>query len=155
MTRLCPRHALCDETATVRLGRALAQQARAGDVIALFGDLGAGKSVLARAFIQALCGAGTDVPSPTYTLVQGYEAPDFEIIHADLYRLSGPEEVEPLGLCEHFESAVTLIEWPQKLGPFMPEERLELTLDFKEGGGRTARLRGFGPRWQARLGEAA
>ncbi len=146
---------LADEGATAHLGKTLAALACPGDVIALFGGLGAGKSVLARAFVQALCGANTDVPSPTYTLVQSYEAPGFEIIHADLYRLHGPEDIEPLGLYEHFDTAVTLIEWPQKLGPLMPAERLELALAFNGPGGRMAHLRGFGPRWEARIGKAA
>lgn len=155
MMPLCTHYDLTDETDTARLAGTLATLARPGDVIALNGALGAGKSVLARAFVRALCGAKTEVPSPTYTLVQSYDAPDFTIIHADLYRLQGPEEVEETGLCEHFDTAVTLIEWPQKLGPLMPPEHLQIDLQIKESGARAARLCGFGRRWEARTGKAA
>ena len=81
-----------DEASTVKLGQILARFAQRGDVFALFGTLGMGKSVLARAFVQELTQA-EEVPSPTFTLVQSYEAPDFEIYHFDLYRLKSPEEI--------------------------------------------------------------
>ena len=80
------------EADTVRLGQKLAHFAQKGDTFALFGTLGMGKSVLARAFIRELTGA-KEVPSPTFTLLQSYEAPDFEIYHFDLYRLKSPEEI--------------------------------------------------------------
>ena len=88
---------LADDAATRALGAALAGLLMAGDVIALHGDLGAGKTTLTRGLIQALCGADEDVPSPTYTLVQAYDGPGFPIWHFDLYRLDRPDEVRELG----------------------------------------------------------
>lgn len=107
------------EEDTAALGRRLAHIARKGDVFALFGTLGMGKSVLARAFVQELTGAA-EVPSPTFTLVQSYEAPDFEIYHFDLYRLKSPEEIFEIGMEEALYDGVSLIEWPEKMGGYLP-----------------------------------
>ena len=91
------RFELKDLAATAALAKRLSQSVRAGDVTALQGGLGAGKTTFARAFISALMGETTDVPSPTYTLVQSYDAPEFPIFHFDLYRLESPDEVYELG----------------------------------------------------------
>lgn len=124
---------LATEEDTKKIGRKLAHIARKGDVFALYGTLGMGKSVLARAFIQELCGLG-EVPSPTFTLLQSYEAPDFEIYHFDLYRLKSAEEIFEIGVEEALYSGVSLIEWPDKMGAYLPRDifRLEIT-PFEEG----------------------
>jgi len=113
---------------TARLAGSLAAVLRPGDTVALSGDLGAGKSSFARAVLQAL-GWADDVPSPTYTLVQPYGPPTlpFEVWHVDLYRLDVPEEVEALGLLE--TDAALLIEWPERMGAFLPADALWLRLE--------------------------
>ena len=125
---------LNDDAATRLLGAQLAQSVSIGDVIALTGGLGAGKTTLARGFIQAL--SNTDeVPSPTYTLVQTYEAEHFEIWHCDLYRLNRPDDILELGLLDAFEEAVCLIEWPDKAGGYLPENSKSIHIEF-DGEGR-------------------
>jgi tRNA threonylcarbamoyladenosine biosynthesis protein TsaE len=127
---------LADEAATAALAARLARQARPGDVVTLAGPLGAGKTSFARAFIAAL-GVPDEVPSPTFTLVQTYEAPIGTLWHFDLYRLTSPDEVDELGLDEALIEGIVLIEWPDRLGALLPRERLDLVLE--PGGGVTAR----------------
>ncbi len=136
--------ALASESDTLALGAALAAPARRGHVIALSGPLGAGKTTLARGFIQAR-GDAEEVVSPTFTLVQVYDAPGVPIWHFDLYRLEKAADVLELGLEEALASAITLIEWPERLGPFLPVARLDVTLSAQTSG-RTAELvyRGVG-----------
>ncbi|MEO0550628.1 MAG: tRNA (adenosine(37)-N6)-threonylcarbamoyltransferase complex ATPase subunit type 1 TsaE [Pseudomonadota bacterium] len=143
--------ALSDLAATSELARDLAPLLKAGDVIALHGGLGAGKTTFARALISALMGIETEVPSPTYTLVQTYEGPDFPIFHFDLYRLETPDEIEELGWDETVDG-LALIEWPGRAGPYLPQWRLDLHIDL-EGETRTARLEPCGEDWQTRLHE--
>lgn len=135
---------LPDEAATSALGERLAEVLQPGDTVLLEGPIGAGKSHLARALIRAKLGRMEDVPSPTFTLVQTYDAGDSEIWHADLYRLSLPDEVLELGLEDAFSTAICLIEWPDRLGPYLPEDALHLRLTA-EGDGRRAHLRGGRP----------
>ena len=125
---------LVDADATARLGQWFAARLQAGDCLLLEGQIGAGKSHFARAFIQARLGRAEDVPSPTFTLVQSYQA-DVEIWHADLYRLSHPDEVLELGLDEALDSAICLIEWPDRLGRHAPPHALRLRFQ-QEGDGR-------------------
>lgn len=132
---------LPDEAATAALGARLAPLLRAGDTVLLEGPLGAGKSHLARALIRARIGRIEDVPSPTFTLVQTYDAGETEIWHADLYRLGHPDDVFELGLEEAFGTAICLIEWPERLGQHMPKDALRLRL-LSEGEGRRAVLEG-------------
>lgn len=120
---------------TVALGRAFARVLQGGDVLALYGDLGAGKTTFARALLQGL-GVTDDVPSPTFTLVQTYDAAGMTIRHFDLYRLEDPEEVLELGLDDGAATDVALIEWPERAGPFLPEDALTLTFE----GGADSRL---------------
>ncbi len=129
---------LAGEADTAALGERLAQAARPGDVIALSGDLGAGKTTLARALIRKLAGPDTEAPSPTFTLVQTYPAPDLSIWHFDLYRLNDPGEARELGL-EEAVDGLAVIEWPERLGRYLPHARLEVQLSF-DGAGRIARL---------------
>ena len=118
---------LASEAATVALARGLAAVLRPGDTVALAGDLGTGKSTFARALIHALGWAG-EVPSPTFTLVQGYEPPDVRVPvwHVDLYRLGGPDDADALGLFE--TDAALVIEWPERLGKRLPADALCLTI---------------------------
>ena len=139
--------ALDGPDATDALGGRLAPHLRPGDAVLLEGPLGAGKSHLARAVIRARTSPHEEVPSPTYTLVQTYEARDgAEIWHADLYRLSGPEEVEELGLLDALASAICLVEWPDRLGPLAPPDALTLSL-APRGCGRLLSARARAPRW--------
>lgn len=130
---------LADETATERLGATLAARLRPGDVVALRGDLGAGKTTLARAILRA---AANDpaliVPSPTFTLVEVYETPLGTYWHFDLYRLEAPEQVFELGWEEARAEGIVLIEWPERLGPLLPRH-LSVTLEI-DGDGRRALL---------------
>lgn len=132
---------LPDASATEALGRRLAGLARPGDAILLEGPIGAGKSCLARAFIRARLGRDEEVPSPTFTLVQVYEADGVEIWHADLYRLSHPDEVWELGLDDAFRTAICLVEWPDRLGRHVPENAVHLRLEAA-GEGRRAQISG-------------
>lgn len=117
---------LRDEAATLSLGAQLAHVLQAPMVITLHGDLGAGKTTLVRALVNALV-PGTKVKSPTYTLVESYLLPRFELHHFDLYRLNDPAELEHLGLEDMLTSkAVMLIEWPEKGRHWLPPTDLEL-----------------------------
>lgn len=122
------------EADTDRLAVWLAERLQRGDTLLLSGPIGAGKSHLARAFIRARLGRFEDVPSPSFTLVQTYQADDTEIWHADLYRLSHPDEVLELGLDDAFDSAICLVEWPDRLGPLAPARAIHLTLSGKDDG---------------------
>ena len=105
--------ALPDERATRRLAIDVANALEAGDVVTLSGDLGAGKTTLARTLIRYLAGDPTiEVPSPTFTLMQSYDLPQFPLVHVDLYRVSGPAELAELGFDDLPERAVMLLEWP-------------------------------------------
>jgi tRNA threonylcarbamoyladenosine biosynthesis protein TsaE len=141
---------LADEAATEALGRRLADCARPGDVIALEGPLGAGKTTLARAFIRHLTSPAEDVPSPTFTLVQTYASPRGPIWHFDLFRLGHPGEAIELGLEDAFAEGIALIEWPERLGPYLPARRLDLRL-ATESEGDTRRAILDGAAWQDRL----
>jgi tRNA threonylcarbamoyladenosine biosynthesis protein TsaE len=120
---------LSDLAATQRFGRLLAAQLKAGDVIALNGALGSGKSALARAIIQAIDPTEDDVPSPTFTLVQHYALADgTPLWHMDLYRINDAQDAMALGLDDAFVDAVCLIEWPDRLKKFLPKTNLSIHL---------------------------
>lgn len=140
---------LSSEDDTAQLGRTLSGFAKAGDCILLRGQIGAGKSALARAFIRARLGAGIDVPSPTFTLVQTYDHGDVEIWHADLYRLTDPQEVVELGLADALDDQICLIEWPELLGDMTPETALDIQLDVVVDA-HLATL-SYGDNWRTRL----
>ncbi|MBN2631185.1 MAG: tRNA (adenosine(37)-N6)-threonylcarbamoyltransferase complex ATPase subunit type 1 TsaE [Rhodobacteraceae bacterium] len=131
---------MATEADTDALGRLLADHLHPGDTLLLDGPIGAGKSHLARAFIRNRLGRMEDVPSPSFTLVQTYEHPAGDIWHADLYRLSHPDEVLELGLEDAFASAICLVEWPDRLGRLAPANAIHLTLSL-QGDGRLAELR--------------
>lgn len=133
----------------LRLGGALATLIVAGDVVALHGDLGAGKTTLIRGLVQALLGSDEEVPSPTYTLVQIYDCEKVQVWHFDLYRLETSEGVLELGW-EETPAGAMLVEWPERAGAFLPTDRLDIFLAFA-GEGRRARLEATGEGWQERM----
>lgn len=120
---------LPDQAATERVARALGSLLRSTDFMALEGDLGAGKTTLARALIQGLNPAETEVPSPTFTLVQVYETPKGPLAHLDLYRLADAEEIYALGWDE-LRQGIMLVEWPARLGTLLPRSRINATLAY-------------------------
>ena len=121
------------ELDTISIGQKISKISQQGDVFALSGTLGMGKSVFARSFVQELCGQ-IDVPSPTFTLVQLYDAPDFIIYHFDLYRLKSPEEIFELGIEEAMYEGVCLIEWPEKMGAYLPNKAIKIEISPIEQG---------------------
>jgi len=140
--------ALPDEHATARLAVDIANSLAPGDLVTLSGDLGAGKTTFARALIHYLAkDPGIEVPSPTFTLMQIYDLPQFPLVHADLFRLSGSAELAELGLDDLPEGAVVLVEWPDRAAGFLPADRMDvaltlapkLKLEF-----RHARVTGYG-----------
>ena len=139
---------LPDEAATRRLTLDIAALTEPGDLITLSGDLGAGKSTFARAFIRHAAGDETiEVPSPTFTLMQSYDLPRFRLLHADLYRITNADELAELGFDELREGAVTLLEWPDRAAASLPPDRLDVALTLVPDKGPTVRhvrVTGFG-----------
>jgi tRNA threonylcarbamoyladenosine biosynthesis protein TsaE len=140
-----------DETAD--LARRLGANLSAGDTVLLSGDVGAGKTHFARALVQSLLAQPEDVPSPTFTLVQTYDAASgTEIWHADLYRLSDPSECEELGLTDAMEQSICLIEWPDRLADLRPQDALDITLTATDAEDhRTLTTSWSDPRWDLKL----
>lgn len=137
-----------DEAGLRELGTRLASVLRPGDVVALSGDLGAGKTTLARAILQGLGHVG-DVPSPSFTLVQTYPDLPLPVAHADLYRLKSAGEAEPLALDDWLLDGALLLEWPERLGGSIWPDRLWLRLDG--AGGPDRRLTWDAPAaWEGR-----
>ena len=125
---------LADDAATAAFGMRLASLLRPGDLVILNGDLGAGKTALARAVIRALLNhPSLDVPSPTFALVQPYEAPGVAVLHADLYRLASPREVDELGLFDN-PAAIVLVEWPERDPDLAARADVAVTLSVPPGG---------------------
>lgn len=148
---------LPDLAATVAFGRRLAALLRRGDVVALKGGLGAGKTTLVRDIVAALSVEATEVPSPTFTLVQTYPVQladgPAELWHFDLYRLDRADQVDELGLDEALAGAVSVIEWPELIERQLPRDRtLSVTLTIGAGGARSVTLSG-GKGWSDRLPE--
>jgi tRNA threonylcarbamoyl adenosine modification protein YjeE len=140
--------ALSNETATAHLMADLALLTGPGDVITLSGDLGAGKTAAARAMIRYLAGDDAlEVPSPTFTLAQTYDLPAFPLVHADLYRVNDPTELEEIGLSPLPDGAVALIEWPERAPNALPHNRIDVALNHRPALGSTARaaeITGYG-----------
>ncbi len=143
---------LPDEAATQALAARVAARARPGDAVLLEGPLGAGKSTFARAFLRAASGdPALEVPSPTFTLVQGYDLPVGPAHHFDLWRLDGPAGLEELGW-EEAREGIVLVEWPDRLGALRPDDALTVALTPTESEeARVATLRG----WPTRIGTLA
>jgi tRNA threonylcarbamoyl adenosine modification protein YjeE len=136
---------LPDLDATTRLGSGIAAGLKPGDAVALWGDLGAGKTTLARAILRAL-GVRDEVPSPTFTLVQNYETRP-RVAHFDLYRLKSAREMEELGFDDALAEGAVLVEWPERAPEALPPEALHVRLK-QENGARSARLTGPA-RWES------
>ena len=128
MEQASQRLILPDLPATRALAARLARCLRAGDLVLLEGDLGAGKTEFARAVIRVLAGAPMAVPSPTFTLLQTYDLPGLEVGHADLYRIADPGELIELGLEECLTRGALLVEWPDRAALRWPSERLSVAL---------------------------
>lgn len=145
---------LPDLAATERLAGRVAALARPAEAVLLTGPLGAGKSAFARAFVRAwLDDPAAEVPSPTFTLVQPYEGRRGLVWHCDLYRLGHPDELAELGIEQGVGEAVLLVEWPDRLGPWVPVDRLELGFEMCQQAedARRVTLAGFGE-WARRAG---
>jgi tRNA threonylcarbamoyl adenosine modification protein YjeE len=119
-----------------------------GDVVTLSGDLGAGKTAAARALIRYCAGDDTiEVPSPTFTLAQSYDLPSFPLVHADLYRIADPTELEEIGLSPLPEATVVLIEWPERAARLLPPDRIDVAFTHRPALGsnaRSAEITGYG-----------
>lgn len=134
------------------LARTLASMAKPRDVILLYGDLGMGKTVFSRAFVQSLTSPDEDVPSPTFTLVQLYDTDKGTIWHFDLYRLKQPDEVYELGFEEALSDGISLIEWPERAERLYPRNRLEIRITAGDASDeRRIALIPHGDGWNKRL----
>ena len=125
------QYTLTTEEETKAIAHKIAASLKAGDVIALTGDLGAGKTYLAREIIRFFCGADLIVPSPTFTLLQIYKTKNFNIYHYDLYRLKAADEIYELGIEEAFDNNICLIEWPSIISHLLPESTISINLELK------------------------
>jgi tRNA threonylcarbamoyl adenosine modification protein YjeE len=145
---------LSDETATAELGARIARGLEPGDAVLLKGELGAGKTTLARAILRAL-GVEGHVPSPTFTLVQSYQAEGLALFHFDLYRIESPRELAELGIDDALEDGVALVEWPERgFPPRLAADALTVTLTQTVGNEREARITGPA-RWERVIAGAA
>ncbi len=139
---------LADEAATVALAAEVAGWVKSGDLVTLSGDLGAGKTTFARALIRILTGdPDLEVPSPTFTLMQTYDGGSYPIVHADLYRITRPDELAELGWEEAAEGALVIVEWPEHAGIYLAGDRLDIAFSLdttRAEDHRTATLTGIG-----------
>lgn len=131
---------LRSEDETAKLATDLATKIEAGTVIALYGDLGAGKTTICRQIIRSLCGENTRVASPTFNLLQTYSCNVGEVYHFDLYRLKHPEEVYELGFEEALHDNITLIEWPEIISHLLPKNTIHLQISIALNGHRVCKL---------------
>ncbi|WP_417723227.1 tRNA (adenosine(37)-N6)-threonylcarbamoyltransferase complex ATPase subunit type 1 TsaE [Salipiger sp.] len=139
---------LTSPEATCAFATRLGGRLQPGDVLLLDGGIGAGKTHFARCLVQSLQDAPEDVPSPTFTLVQVYDTRKGEIWHADLYRLSDPDQCAELGLADAFDSAICLVEWPDRLEDLTPTEALSLSFaPAADDSARILTLSWSAPRW--------
>lgn len=137
---------LASEADTIRLGEELALVVKPGDCLALWGDLGAGKSTLSRALLRAMADDDyLEVPSPTFTLVQNYDL-RLPVAHFDLYRLSDPGELEEIGFADALDTGVCLVEWPDKADSSLPAKRIDITFGFDPDNGRQVTITAPAPK---------
>ena len=129
------------EEETKKIAAELAKRVKPGDVIALYGTLGVGKTAFCRGFVQSLL-PETEVPSPTFTLLQVYDTPKFPVYHFDMYRLKSPEEAYEIGIEDAFAEGVSLIEWPEKIGKLLPKKHITVTIEQNDKG-RMIRIEGI------------
>lgn len=146
---------LADEAATLRLAADIAAILKPGDIVALSGHLGSGKSFLARAILRALAGdPALEAPSPTFTLVQSYETTHGTVLHADLYRVRSPDELDDIGLVEDIDRLIMLVEWPDRAGARLPAaRRIDIVLDVDPDNPETGRIADLsgGVLWKQRV----
>ncbi|MAV88751.1 MAG: tRNA (adenosine(37)-N6)-threonylcarbamoyltransferase complex ATPase subunit type 1 TsaE [Rhodospirillaceae bacterium] len=140
-----------DEAATLKLGSDIAAIPVSNGMIALFGDLGIGKTVFAKGFIHSFEGAG-EVVSPTFSLLQLYEFAGIKVYHYDLYRTSSPNEIIELGIFDAINDGIALVEWPEKMGNYFPKNRLDIFLSqgLKDAS-RKVKIVGYGEFWETQL----
>ncbi len=119
-----------NEIETTQIAANLAERLSSGTVVALYGTLGAGKTAFCRGFIQSLTHTETEVPSPTFTLLQTYDTEKCPIYHFDMYRLKAPEEAYEIGIEDAFAEGISLIEWPEKLGYLLPKNHISVTIEI-------------------------
>ena len=122
------------EQETVSFAKEFAKTLKGDEISALWGTLGMGKTVFAKAVIQELTGRKEDVPSPTFTLLQTYDTPKGEIFHFDFYRLKNPDEAYEIGIEDAFESGICLIEWPEKIGKLLPKKAINIRFEMTNKG---------------------
>lgn len=122
------------EKDTILFAKKFAKTLQGDEIIALWGTLGMGKTVFAKAVIQELTGRKEDVPSPTFTLLQTYDTPLGEVFHFDFYRLKNPEEAYEIGIEDAFESGISLIEWPEKIGKLLPKRAINIRFEMTKNG---------------------
>ncbi len=153
MNSECQSITLYSPQETDQFARALGGVLAVGDCILLDGPIGSGKTHLARCLIQHHMAAPEDVPSPTYTLVQTYDTLLGDIWHADLYRITDPDEIEELGLVDAFSDAICLVEWPDRLAELRPENALYIRFvsDKQDEKRRDLELQWSDPKWSQKL----
>lgn len=139
------------------LAEQIGAQLEPGDCLLLEGQIGAGKTHFSRHLIQSLQETPEDIPSPTYTLVQTYDTISGELWHADLYRLTAFDEIQELGLADAFETAICLVEWPDRLGDFAPSSALHLSFepDPARDSGRLLTCAWSDPKWNSKMEQSA
>lgn len=131
------------EQETAKVAAAIASNLKKGDVVALQGSLGVGKTTFVRALMKHLVHKDIDVPSPTFTLLQTYDTPNFTVYHFDFYRLKTPEEAYELGIEDAFVDGVSMIEWPDKIGSLLPKKHKSITFEILSSGKRKISTQGF------------
>ena len=122
------------EQDTISFARKFAKTLTGNEIIALWGTLGMGKTVFAKAVIRELSGRKEDVPSPTFTLLQTYDTPKGEVFHFDFYRLKNPDEAYEIGIEDAFNSGISLIEWPEKIGRLLPKRTIDVYFRMSDKG---------------------
>ena len=120
------------ESETLKYAADFSRSLKKGDIVALHGSLGAGKTVFCKWIIQTLCTKQTEVPSPTFTLVQSYDSQKGTLYHFDFYRLKNPEEAYEIGIEDAFYEGICLIEWPDKIGKLLPSKHIDIYLDIQD-----------------------
>ena len=152
MSKRCHTIQLKDAQATCQLAKEIGPRLRSGDVLLLWGEIGAGKTHFARCLIQACLAIPEEIPSPTYTLVQVYSGVHADIWHADLYRINDASDAVELGLHDAFCDSICLVEWPEKLGDLSPASALSLSFENPDGDdSRQLTLSWEHPDWSRKL----
>ena len=134
---------LTSEAELTNIAKLISPLLKKGDIVALYGTLGVGKTTFVRVLISDLLKRNVDVPSPTFTLLQTYDTPNFALYHFDFYRLKSPEEAYELGIEDAFTDGVSLIEWPDKIDHLLPKEHKSLFFELLPDGSRKIRAEGF------------